>query len=485
MEEENISMDKEKGYVSVAQLALFSVGLTLASGIFSLSGDFAANGAHALAVIIGWIVCGVGMLGLTMCFFKLSVVKTDLTSGIYTYAKEGFGEYMGFNSAWGYLISAVLAYLSFVTLLFAALGQFFPVFGAGSNLASTVVASIILWLLVLLVLRGVNQSVAINAVVVIAKIIPIVVMVLAIIFAGAFRWDIFTHNMTGAGSGMSVFEQVKQTVYTTVWVFIGIEGAVVISGRARTTREAGRATIISFLSLFILYVLISLLSIGVMPHEELAALENPPMAGILEYVVGHWGAVLVSVAVIISLGGALLTYIILCVDSFYGPAEYKSFPALFAKKNKHGAPIWSVIISAIIIQVFLVIIYFNESTYQIVYALSTSTIMIPYALSAFYYMKLVVQGKGLESPDASKGAAWLIAIVGSLYGLWLLYASGVQYILCAFLFYGPGTLLYLYNRKKTDRPMFDTGKERVYAVVVVVLFVTAVAMLSMDKLSVF
>lgn len=478
-------MDKEKGHVSIAQLALFSVGLTLASGVFSLSGDFAANGAHALAVIIGWIICGIGMLGLTMCFFKLGVVKTDLTSGLYTYAREGFGEYMGFNSAWGYLISAVLAYLSFVTLLFAALGNFFPVFGSGSNLASTVVASLILWLLVLLVLRGVNQSVAINAIVVVAKVIPILVMVLAIIFAGAFSWETFTHNMTGEGSGMSVFEQVKQTVYTTVWVFIGIEGAVVISGRARTTKEAGRATIISFLSLFFLYFIISVLSIGVMPHEELAALENPPMAGILEHVVGHWGAVLVSVGVIISLGGALLSYIILCVDSFFGPAQYDCFPALFAKQNKYKAPTWSIIISAIIIQLFLIIIYFNESTYQIVYALSTSTIMLPYVLSAFYYLKLVGKGEGLESKDDSKGVAWLIAIVGSIYGVWLLYASGVQYILCAFLFYGPGTLLYLYNRKKTNRPLFDTKKEGGYAIVVAILFITAIVMLTTGRLDVF
>lgn len=74
-----------------------------------------------------------------MCFFKLSVVKTDLTSGIYSYAKEGFGEFVGFNSAWGYWMSAMLAQLSFITLLFAALGNFFDVFGSGSNLASMVV----------------------------------------------------------------------------------------------------------------------------------------------------------------------------------------------------------------------------------------------------------------------------------------------------------------------------------------------------------
>lgn len=286
--------NKNEQGLGVGKLSLFAIGTTLASGVFSLSGDFAAGGAHTLATLIGWLICGVGMMGLTMCFFKLSVVRTDLTSGIYSYAKEGFGEYVGFNSAWGYWMSALLAQLSFITLLFASLGSFFDVFGDGSNLLSMVVASAIIWILSFLVLRGVNQAVTINAIVVIAKIVPIVVVVVAIILAGAFKMDIFMQNFSGVEGGDSLMEQVKSTVYVTVWLFIGIEGAVVLSGRGKNTKVAGKATVISFVSLFILYFLISFLSMGVMPAEELGVLGNPPMAGVLEYVVGPWGAALVN-----------------------------------------------------------------------------------------------------------------------------------------------------------------------------------------------
>ena len=96
-------------------------------------------------------------------------------------------------------------------------------------------------------LRGVNEAVAINAVVVIAKCVPIIVMVVAIILAGAFKWDIFMDNFTGEGSGMSLLDQVKSTVYTTVWTFIGIEGAVVLSGRGKNTKVAGLSLIHIFL----------------------------------------------------------------------------------------------------------------------------------------------------------------------------------------------------------------------------------------------
>ncbi|MEF9922697.1 MAG: basic amino acid/polyamine antiporter, partial [Anaerovoracaceae bacterium] len=462
--------------LGIGKLALFAIGTTLASGVFSLSGDFAAGGAHTLAVLIGWVICGIGMLGLTLCFFKLSVVKTDLTSGIYSYAKEGFGEYVGFNSAWGYWMSALLAQLSFITLLFAALGNFFPVFGSGSNLISMIVASLIVWGLSLLVLRGVNEAVAINAIVVIAKIIPIVVMVVAIILAGAFKWSIFMDNFTGEGTGMSLFDQVKSTVYTTVWIFIGIEGAVVLSGRGKNTKVAGKATIISFVSLLALYFIISMLSMGVLTTEQLAELGNPPMAGILEAVVGPWGAALVNIAVIVSLGGAMFSYTILCVDSAYGPATQDCFPESFTKVNKANAPILPTILSALFIQAFIIIIYFNSATYQAVYAMSTSAIMVPYVFSAFYYLKLVIKGQGLEAGNTNKIGAWIIGIVGSVYGAWLLYASGLTYILIASMLYAPGTLLFMYNRKKHGRKFFEKPSEIIICIALLAMLILSIVL---------
>ena len=460
-------MDNKERNLGVFPLAMFAVGLTLASGVFSLSGDFAKSGAHTLATLIGWAVCGVGMFALTMAFFKLSVVKKELTSGIYSYANEGFGNYVGFNSAWGYWMSAILAQISFIALLFETIGNFVPAFGNGANLLSVIVASAVIWALSLLILRGVNQAVILNAIVVIAKVIPVIVVVIAIIVGGAFKWDVFVDNFSGSGE-LSLLEQVKGTVYTTVWIFIGIEGAVVISGRGKNTKISGQATIISFASLFILYVIISVLSMGVMPAKQLAELPNPSLGGVLEAVVGPWGATLVNVGVIISLGGALFSYTILCVDSAFGPAEHEAFPAILARKNKNGAPTWSVIISALIIQLFIIIMYLNNATFQALYALSTSAIMVPYVLSAFYYFKVVMNGEDKEFEGGKRFVPWLIAIGASVYGFWLLYASGTTYILIASLLYAPGTIMYIYNRHKRGKKIFDGIGSVIVCVVLVV-----------------
>lgn len=462
--------------LGIIRLTAFAIGTTLASGVFSLSGDMAAAGANTGAVLVGWLICLVGMMALMMCFYGLNKYRPDLKSGIYSYAREGFGDYVGFNSAWGYWISAMLANVSFATLLFAAMGYFFKAFGAGNNLLSIVIASAFIWFTVWLVLRGVSEAATINLMVVIAKILPIMVLIVAIIFVGAFDFKIFMENFWGEPGGLSFMEQVKATTGTTVWAFVGIEGAVVISGRAKRSRDAGTASVISFLSLLAIYVMISVLSMGVMTRPELAALGNPPMAGVLEHVVGTWGAMLVNFAVIVSLAGATFSYTMLASESAYGPAVQGCFPKYFAKENKNKAPKSALIISNVVIQVFLIIVLFNESTYQVFYTLSASMIMVPYLLSGLFYLKEVVSKRG-ELGDL-KGSRYsiqmLIALGGTIYGGWLLYASGVIYVLITALLYAPGTLIYIWAKKEKGEKPFSLKRDYVILAVIMVMFVISV-----------
>lgn len=471
-------MNKEDNGLGLGKITLFAIGATLASGVFSLSGDFAAAGSHTLSVLIGWLICGIGMLTLTLCFFRLSVIRPELTSGLYSYAKEGFGDYIGFNSAWGFWLSMLLGNLSFVTLLFASLGNYISFFGDGNNLWSLVVGSLYIWLIAALLMRGTNEAFALNTIIVIAKVIPIAIMILAVILSGAFNFDIFLDNFAGENSGLTLLEQTRSTVYTTVWVFIGIEGAVVISGRAKSTSIAGKATILAFISLFALYFLVSILSMGVLSTEELARLGNPPMAALLNEVVGPWGKLVVNIGVIVSIAGALFTCTILCVESLYQPSTQLCFPRFISKTSPNGAPINAILITTFITQVFLIIMYFNKATYQICYTLSTSAIMIPYALSAFYCLKTVFQGIGLK--DMSLGGKiwiWTYSILGSCYGIWMLYASNLSNLLISALLYAPGVLLYIKTKKDDSLPIFPKLIDKVVVIILLVMATISVIMI--------
>lgn len=132
-------------------------------------------------------------------------------------------------------------------------------------------------------------------------------------------------------------------------------------------------------------------------------------------VVGPWGSALVNFAVIVSLGGALFTYTILCMDSAFQPATHKSFPDFFARVNQKNAPTVALIASTLIIQFFLIIVFFNESTYQIMYTLSTSAIMFPYALSGLYLLKITISGEAVVGlTGGKKTLAWAVALLGEI-----------------------------------------------------------------------
>ena len=475
--------------LSFGKLAAVIVGSTIGSGIFTTTADMAYNGAHTGAVLLGWLIAGIGTLGLVMCFFGLNNVRPDLTNGVYSYAREGFGEFVGFNSAWGYWISALLCNVSYTTLLFGALGYFFPVFGSGNNLISIICASVVIWLVNFLVLRGVKEAAALNIITTISKLVPLLVFIVAVIMVGAFDMDTFTSNFWGneGADPMPLVDQIKATTGATVWSFIGIEGAVVLSGRAKKSSDVGKASLTGFVGLLAIYVLVAVMSLGVMTPEEMATLDSPQMAGILEKAVGPWGATLINLGVVLSLAGALLGWTIIAADCPYSAAKQGVFMKAFAKENKNQSPATSLFITNGIVQLFLIVIFFNDSTYQAFYGLSTLMIMVPYLFSGLYYAKVSIRKEG-ELQNHSAGAvakARFFGILGSIYGIWMLYSSGLNMLLVTTVLYAPGIIVYALGKRERGEKIFAKFYEAVLAVIIVILAIISVVMIATGKINPF
>lgn len=467
------------------ELTAVSIGATIGGGVFSISGDMANNGANTGAVLMGWLICGIGMLAMTLCFFNLNRVRPELTGGIYSYAKEGWGDYVGFNSAWGYWISTVLANVSFVTLLLASIGYFVPAFEEGNNLISVVFGSIFIWIINYLVLKGVKEATIVNVVITISKILPIIVFIITILFLKSFNPDIFLKNFWGEEGGLSFIQQVRATSHTTLWSFVGIEGAVVISGRAKYSKDVGKATVTAFICVFSIYVLVAVLSMGVLDRQQLASLPNPPMAGIFKSVVGKWGAVLVNLGVIISLLGATLGCMIIATECPYEAAVKGVFPKFFTIENKKKAPVYSIYLTNIIIQIFLVITYFSSSTYQIFYSISTSMILIPYFLSALYFFKISIAKENIVANNNLKLSSKIIGLIGTIYGFWLLYANGVVGLIVTALFYVPGTIVYIKGKKDHNQVYFNNNRDVGILIILVALASISLYLLFKGRIALF
>jgi len=166
--------------LSRGALVALVVGSMVGAGIFALPSAFGRT-TGGLGALIAWCIAGIGMLMLALVFQTLSRRKPDLDAGIYAYAKAGFGNYLGFSSAVGYWIACCLADTACLILIKATLGQFFPVFGDGTTLVAILAASVLLWGVHILVLRGVKEPAALNTIATIAKIVPLVVFIVVVI----------------------------------------------------------------------------------------------------------------------------------------------------------------------------------------------------------------------------------------------------------------------------------------------------------------
>ncbi|WP_282344588.1 arginine-ornithine antiporter [Pseudomonas sp. PS02288] len=447
-------------------LTALVIGSMVGGGIFSLPQNMAAS-AGAGAVLIGWAITAVGMLTLALVFQNLAVRKPELDTGVYAYAKAGFGDYMGFSSAWGYWISAWIGNVSYFVLLFATLGYFFPVFGEGNTPASIIGASLLLWGVHFLVLRGIHEAALVNLITTVAKIVPLLIFI--VITALAFNVDLFTADFWGKDNPDlgSVLNQVRGMMLVTVWVFIGIEGASIYSARAEQRSEVAKATAIGFYSVLLLLVLVNVLSMGVLGQAELAALKNPSMAGVLEHVVGHWGAVLISVGLVVSLTGALLSWTLLCAEILFAGARDHTMPNFLKKENANGVPANALWLSNGLIQLFLIITLFNSATYLNLLYLATSMILVPYFWSAAYAALLALRGETYEQAAGARRRDLAIGAVAVLYAVWLLYAGGLKYVLLSALLYAPGALFFAKAKREQGQPVF-TGVEKVILAAVLV-----------------
>ncbi|MFC5738195.1 arginine-ornithine antiporter [Sinirhodobacter huangdaonensis] len=447
-------------------LAALVIGSMVGSGVFSLPQNMAA-GAGPLAILIGWGITAVGMLALVFVYESLAMRKPELDAGPYAYAKAGFGPFIGFNSAWGYWISAWVGNVSYAVVVFSALSYFFPAFGDGNTWQAVLGASVLVWAVHFLILGGVKQAAVVNTVVTVAKIAPIVLFVLVV--ALAFKVDVFSADFSGKGNASlgTVMDQVKSTMLVTLWVFIGIEGASVYSARAAERRDIARATVLGFLTCIILYALVSLLSLGIISQAELGQMKNPSMAGVMAAVVGPWGAVMINLALVVSVLGAYLSWTMLAAEVPHVAGKDGTMPRFFAKENDRKVPVTSLLVTNVLVQLFLIITLFAQSTYQALFSIASSMILVPYIFSGAYAAKLALTGENYAAGENRIGPM-LVGLLATVYGIWLVYAAGLSYLFMCAVLYAPGVVFYIWARKERQERSF-TAIEAILAVALVLV----------------
>ena len=453
------------------------VGSMVGAGIFSLPRNFAlATGVYG--ALIAWAVAGTGMLMLAFVFQTLAVRKPDLDAGVYAYAKAGFGEYLGFFSGWGYWASACIGNVTYWVLISSTLGLLWPgTFGHGDTLAAVLLGSAGLWIFHILITRGVQEAAVINKIVTVAKVVPILTFIVVVIFA--LKADVFSANLWGGGahSASALFGQVRATMLTTVFVFLGIEGASVYSRYAKRRQDVGRATVIGLVGVTAMMVAVTVFSYGILSRAELQGLRQPSMAGVMEAVVGYWGTAFISVGVIVSVLGAYLAWTMMAAEVLYVAAKDRDMPSFLTRTSGKNVPVPALIMTSVLIQLALVVTLFSADAFTFTLKLCSSLSLVPYLLAAAYALKLGASGETYEVRPQDRARQLFVAGLATFYTVFLVFAAGLDFLLLSFIIYAPGTVLFVMSRREQNRRYFSPT-ELIILVVAVAGFIAGIAALA-------
>lgn len=437
---------KKLGVVALIGLV---VSACIGAGIFNLPGQLAEVSA-AGPMIWSWVICLVGVVALVLTLNNLLRKRPDLDAGIFSYGKAGCGWLGGFISGWGYWLSSWIGNVAFATLLMAIVGSFWPVFGDGSNWPSVIVAAIVLWCLTFIVMAGMKGATLINTIGTICKLIPIVIAMIVLVCtvkAGVFTQDFWGNLAANVSHGVApsgVWTQMQGSIVNIMFVFVGIEGAAVLSKRAKSNKAAGNATLWGLLILAIVYVWCSILPYAVFPQGVISNWANngtdgTVLSAVMSNTVGAWAYWILTIGIIISILACWLSWTIL-------PAETT---ALMSNSEMTLAPFWgkpgkkrkdsyvtSLLIATILQTIFILCLPFLSAAYTFASQMCTVAVLITYMFAGIYQMVISVQRK----------EAWqfIVGVICTAFEVFAVFVAGWQdlLLLCigitvGFFFYVP------------------------------------------------
>lgn len=344
-----------------------------------------------------------------------------------------------------------------------------------------------MWALTYLVIRGVESAAFLNAIVMVCKVAAIAVTLIFGIFlfnAGIFTADFWGNvydNAVAAGQYGpdaaplgGVGTQIFNCMIIMMWCFVGIEGASVVSSRAARKTDVGKATLIGFICLMLIYVGASVLPYGYMSSTEVAALDYPALVYVFSSMAPGWGGPFISIAIIISILGSWLSFTILPAETTSEMADYKLLPASWGKLNSHNAPSMSLLIVGACTQAFLIVLLFSADAYDFAFSMCTVAIVITWAFAAAYQAKWGVQNKNMV--QAAIGfVAVAFQVIGVLFNGW-------SFLLLTCVGYIPGFFIYVKARKDYGNAI--TMGEKVCMGVVSALGVLSLVLLAMGVISI-
>lgn len=296
-------------------LTAIVINSVLGSGVFGLPSALAGfAGAWSPLTVL---VAGASIFIIVLCFAEVGS-QFDDSGGPYLYAREAFGPATAFQVGWLHLWTRLFSAAAVINVLISYLAAVIP--WVGMPLGRTLTMTICFTIATAINVSGIRQGSWMVNLFTIAKMLPL----FAVIAFGALHF-----NSQIAASQPLDHPSWTEAVLILVFGYGGFESGVVAVGEARNPkRDTPFALLVAMLTITAIYCLIQLVVIGVLPDAKDHA---APITDTLRILLGQPGAVLGTIAVVISIYGWLLGFVLTVPRIVFSMSSRGELPSVFSR----------------------------------------------------------------------------------------------------------------------------------------------------------
>ncbi len=412
------------------------VGNTIGMGIFVLPASLAPYGFNA---IIGWIVTLIGFLFIARVLAGLARSFPN-DDGPYAYTQRAFGEGTAFMVMWCYWVATWVTNATIAIGVVAYMSILVPQVNSSPWIPPVIALSLV-WLFVLLNLRGARTVGGAQILTTVIKLMPMVaVMVLGL-------WTLFTDP--GAYSAHPPptpmdLNLVVTASTTAIFAMLGVECATVPAGRVKDPeRTIPRATMIGTVITAFVYIAISLIPMLLIPQDELVN-SNAPFSDLFAKYLGAGSAEVLAVFVIVSGIGALNGWTLVVGEVTMNFAKHGSFPRLLARTNAHAAPAQAFVLTGAVASLMLLANY-NQTMVGVFTFLSlvVTAANLPLYLGCSLAVLVLWRRGEIARLTGSHLALMAAAVLAGAFCVWAFFGVGWKELLWALGLAAVGAVVYL------------------------------------------
>jgi APA family basic amino acid/polyamine antiporter len=395
----------------------------------------AAFGAGLLgpASLIAWILAGLMAIIIALSFAECSSLVPRV-GGPYAYAKDAFGDFVGFLSGWSLIIAEWSAIAVFPLAFVAYIKYFFP--------GIPFVVQTIIKILFIIILTGVNyigvkKAGRVNDILTILKLAPIFILTIIGIVYFFIKPSVFISNFTPiAPLG---FGGLGAAIVLIFWAYVGFELVTVPSDEIiDSQRTIPRAIGLGMGIVTLFYVITNFVIVGVVPWPQLSH-SSAPLALTGYALLGGFGAIFITIGALLSISGSDEAGILSSSRIPYAMAGDGLLPKIFAEKHpKYETPYMALIIQGVITGLAAIL-----GTISGLIILSVFTLLFSYILTCMSVFPLRRKyGKGTRIP-------WVIPVLGVIISLYIMSQSNLTQIITGLILIALGIPIYWkYSPKK-------------------------------------